>query len=239
MQQVKLRRNLYQQVVNDLGMRIVRGEFRTGDTFPNETELSLSLGVSRTVTREAIKVLSEKGLVAARPKTGTQVRPRSDWNLLDGDILNWEYEVGPKDIFLHRLSEVRLIIEPAASELAAQRATADELAAMEAAYREMVASVETTEAYIAADMRFHAAIVKASHNEMLEQIVGVIRVALIASRKITSHIPGGSQDALPIHFEVLDAIRNRQPEAASQTMRQLVLRARKDIEKIIGHNGHL
>jgi len=134
---------------------------------------------------------------------------------------------------------VRLIIEPAASELAAQRATADELATMEAAYREMVASVETTEAYITADMRFHAAIIKASHNEMLEQIVRVIRVALIASRKITTQIPGGSYDALPQHFCVMDAIRSRQPEAASRAMRQLVLRARKDIDKIIGHSGNL
>lgn len=232
------RNNLHRQVVDTLGLRIVQGTIKVGETLPTEAELSLELGVSRTVTREAIKVLSEKGLVVSRPKTGTQVQPRTNWNLLDADILNWEYEVGPRNDFLRKLTEVRRIIEPHTSELAAQRATPDEIAFMEDAYRRMEMSVEDDNAYIAADMQFHAAIVKASHNELLEQIINTIRVALVASRKVTTQIPGGSSEALPLHYAVLDAIRRRQPQAAYQAMEYLINRAANDIERIIGRSNH-
>ncbi len=239
LQPTKLRHNLHQQVVNELGLRIVRGDISPGATFPNEADLSLQLGVSRTVTREAIKVLKEKGLVVSRPKTGTQVQPRSKWNLLDSQVLEWAFADGAQDSFLHQLTEIRLIIESAASEMAAQRASPEEINAIEKAFHDMEASVDEVDAYIAADMQFHAAIVRASSNEFLEQIVNVIRVALISSRRVTVQVPGSSRAALPLHLAVLDAIRSHQPQNACRAMCHLIVRARSDIDEIMGHTDFL
>lgn len=230
------KRSLSRQVIDSLGLSIVRGDFQAGDALPNEADLSAGLGVSRTVTREAIKVLSEKGLVEARPKVGTLVLPRARWNQLDADILNWEYEAGPRDQFLVRLTEVRRIIEPAAARLAAERATDAEIAAIERDYQAMALCVDDINQYIAVDLQFHAHIVQASHNELLEQIVNTIRAALIASRKVTTQIPGGARAALPLHYAVLNAIRQHEPAQAEDAMTALISRAFADIQHIISAN---
>jgi DNA-binding FadR family transcriptional regulator len=86
------------------------------------------------VVREAIKVLAAKGLVESRPKTGTRVRAPESWNLLDPDVLAWQQEGTPQPVFLRKLTEVRLIVEPAAAELAAQRGAGPELATLEASF---------------------------------------------------------------------------------------------------------
>src|SRR5437762_9890658 len=117
------RRGLHGAVVHDIGLRIVRGELEADDPLPTEDELSGELSVSRTVLREATKVLAAKRLVESRPKTGTRVRPRKDWNLLDPDVLAWQVEAGADAEFLAQALEVRRMIEPAAARLAAERAT--------------------------------------------------------------------------------------------------------------------
>lgn len=231
-----LKRNLHRQVVDQIGLRIAKGEIQIGATLPNEADLSAELGVSRTVTREAIKVLVEKGLVVARPKVGTLVQPRRKWNQLDPDVLTWEYEVGPRDAFLLTLTEVRHIIEPAAARLAAERATEADIQAITASFDELerCADDDYIEQYIPADIQFHSSIVRASQNELLEQIVNTIRAALVSSRKITTQVPGGSRETLPLHYAVFDAIRQHQADAAYQAMRTLVDRAAADIHRVLG-----
>src|SRR4026207_2281428 len=93
------RRGLHGQLVHDIGTRILRGELRPGDPLPTETGTEAVPGVSRTVLRETIKVLAAKGLVVSRPKTGTQVRDRAFWNLMDPDVLAWRLEADPGDAF--------------------------------------------------------------------------------------------------------------------------------------------
>lgn len=227
------KRNLNQQIVDELGLRIVRGQVKPGETFPNEVELSNELGISRTVTREAIKVLTEKGMVISRPKLGTQVRPREQWSMLDADILHWEYIAGQRDILLQQLTEVRLILEPAAAELAALRANADDYSAMEAAYQAMATAIGTRAAfedYIEADLQFHAAIVHGAHNELLLQVINVIRVALVDSRIVSASAAGRERDAysenLPQHRVILEAIRDRKAEQAFLAMRSLIQTSR-------------
>ena len=138
---------------------------------------------SRTVLREAIKVLAAKGLVESRPKTGTRVRPRPSWNLLDPDVLAWQREGASPAQFLRKLTEVRRIVEPAAAELAAERASARELAGIEDAYRHMESALSGREvdyhAFDLAGMRFHRAIMRACHNDLLEQMSGVVFGALL------------------------------------------------------------
>src|SRR5712692_1149811 len=133
--------NLHGQIVHDIGRRILSGEIRPGDPIPPPVQPA-----SRTVLREAIKVLAAKGLVESRPKTGTRVRPRHAWNLLDPDVLAWHQESAPKQPFLRRLTEVRRIIEPAAAALVSEIADETAVAALARALRDMETAVQGREA---------------------------------------------------------------------------------------------
>src|SRR5437588_2489080 len=120
------RQNLSEQVVRQIGLSIMRNDFKPGDALLSEPELSQQLNISRSVLREALKVLGKKGLITSRPRTGTRVRSRQDWNLLDPDVIAWQYEIGPDKSFLQAICEVRLMFEPMTARFAAIRATADE-----------------------------------------------------------------------------------------------------------------
>src|SRR3989441_10436442 len=152
------RQNLSERVVQQIGLSIMRNEFKPGDALLSEPELSLQFNVSRPVLREALKMLVAKGLIESRPKIGTRVRPRTDWNLLDPDVLAWRYEIGPDNSFLQAICEIRLMFEPMTARFAALRATADEIATIEESCRRLQADVASVEAYIPADLQFHAAI---------------------------------------------------------------------------------
>src|SRR5206468_12646009 len=157
--------SLHGRIVHAIGRRIVTGNLQPGELLPAEPEL----GASRTVVREAVKVLAAKGLVESRPKTGTRVRPRDAWNLLDPDVLAWQQDGAVDDALLRKLTEVRRIIEPAAAELAAARADVRDVAAMEDAFQQMEETAQARagtdfEAFVQADMRFHLAILQACRN---------------------------------------------------------------------------
>src|SRR6266508_3486723 len=133
------RRGLHGAVVHEIGMRILNGELMPGDALP-DNGLVDEQAVSRTVVREAIKVLAAKGLVESRPKIGTLVRPRRDWNLLDPDVLAWQIEAGLDARFLEQALELRRMIEPGAARLAAERATDEQVAALFEAYEAMASA---------------------------------------------------------------------------------------------------
>jgi DNA-binding FadR family transcriptional regulator len=205
-----------------------------GATLSDETALSGQFGVSRTVVREAIKVLASKGLVETRPKVGTQVRPRRHWNLLDSDVLNWRYETGPDEGFLEEISEVREIIEPPAVFLAAERATEDEVAKILTLCDRMEdAAAKDGEDYIDADMAFHTAILDACHNDLLAQLSDTIMMALRLSRRLTVSVPGSSLAGMPSHWAVAHAIRHHEPEAAERAMHALLRWTAADIERAL------
>lgn len=229
-----LRRGLHREVVHYLGLLILGNGMPPGSTLPDETTLSERFGVSRTVVREAIKVLASKGLVESRPKVGTLVRPRRHWNLLDSDVLAWRYEAGPDEGFLEDISEVRGIIEPPAAALAAQRATTDEVAAIrELCDRMQAAAADDGDDYIDADMAFHTAILDACHNDLLAQLSDTITMALRLSRRLTVSVPGSSLAAMPAHWEVVRAISDREPDAAEIGMRELLHLTTVDIDRVL------
>ena len=157
-------------VVQGIGRRIVRGELAPGEILPEQGEWSRMLGVSRTVVREATKVLAAKGLVESRSKRGTVILPRSEWRLLDPDVLAWLTEAGLDPEFLRSMFEVRKIIEPAAVRLAAERATPEELAAIQSTF-EAMARADDQATYLDADISYHAMLVAATHNDHLVQLV--------------------------------------------------------------------
>jgi DNA-binding FadR family transcriptional regulator len=217
-------------VVNRIGRQIVGGELQPGDLLPEQGEFSRRLGVSRTVIREATKVLSAMGLVESRPKRGTVVTPRSSWRLLDPDVLAWQSEAGPSQAFLEAVFEVREIIEPASASLAAERASEDEVGAILAAWEAM--GTDDGEAYLAADIEFHALLVSATHNDYLIQLAATFRPALQAAFQTALRDASWSrflEKSLRQHRAVLDSVAAGDLEGAQRSMKLLVISSRQDV----------
>jgi GntR family transcriptional regulator, galactonate operon transcriptional repressor len=227
------RKAVHGTVVRELARRILAGAFAPGSALPNEAELCAELKVSRSSLREAVRVLAAKGLVESRPRTGTRVRERDDWDRLDPELLAWAGELEPDIDFVAGLIEARRVIEPAAAELAARRASARDLATIEEAFERMAASLpHDIEAYCEADLRFHAGILKASHNPVLAHLSGIIGAALMSAFRLTTEHSKSYQRTLQVHADVLDAIRLRDTARARETMLQLITVAADDLGDI-------
>lgn len=232
------RRGVHGQTVETLARRVLSGAIPEGATL-DLPALQSELDVSLTALRESLKVLAAKGMVDARQKRGTFVRARADWNLLDADVLRWQFAEGTSsgaDLgLLRHLGEVRGIIEPAAVRLAAERRTEDDLQALEAALTAM-ATVEGTGGpghAVEADLAFHRALLAATHNELLERMEMVIESGLAHRDEIVHSSPHG-EDPVPSHRAVLDAVRAQDQDAAERAMRALLDQAVRDLDKVHG-----
>ncbi|MFE9425755.1 FadR/GntR family transcriptional regulator [Kitasatospora sp. NPDC006697] len=224
-------RGLHGQAVEIIGERIISGAYPEGASLYPE-QIEQELGVSKTVVREALRVLAAKGLIESRQKRGTYVRPRADWSLLDSDLLRWQGRGVPEEGFLENLDEVRSIVEPAGARLAAQRRDAHDLAALDAALDAMAAAGADADAMVEADLLFHRALLAAAHNELLTRMEVVIEAGL----RVRDHLVHGADnpaDAVPIHRAVLDAVRAQDPEAAEQAVQTLLAQATADLHKLI------
>ncbi|MFC8729610.1 FadR/GntR family transcriptional regulator [Streptomyces bacillaris] len=221
-------RGLHGQIVETVGTRIVQGRLRVGETL-DMAALIDELGISQTVLREAVKVLTAKGLVDARQKRGTFVRPREHWNLLDADVIRWQFAADAPELVLRDLAEVRLVIEPAAARLAAERRTEDDLAVLETALARMGETSGDPTGAAEADLAWHRALLRATHNELLQRMDVFIGPAL-AERDRLVH-SAEADDPVPAHEPVLRAVRNADPAAAEQAMRALLARADADLAR--------
>ncbi|GAA1719992.1 FadR/GntR family transcriptional regulator [Fodinicola feengrottensis] len=217
-------RGVHGQTVETIARRIVGGSVPPG-TIIDTAALQQELDVSLTVLREAMRVLSAKGLVDARPKRGTFVRPRSDWNLLDGDVLHWQAPV-VSDQFLAELGEVRAALEPSCAQLAASRRTDEDLAALDAALEAMTAAGQDPDLAVAADLSYHRALFVASHNDLMLRLEMVLQAGL-ARRDQMVH-SGPAADPVPVHRAVVEAIRDADPDRAQTAMRHLLDVAAQD-----------
>jgi len=200
---------------------------------PTEADFSARLKVSRTALREAIKVLAAKGLVESRPKTGTRVRPRMDWNLLDPDVLAWQLAAGPVEGFVADLFELRQMIEPAAAAIAARRATPGEVRRIAQAFAAMEAAGNDSERWIDPDLRFHQAIIRATGNELLGPLGAMIETALMTSFRLSGANPEGPRHSLPLHSAILAAIRRHDGAAAAAAMQRLLAGAADDVRRAL------
>lgn len=216
------RRTLPDMVVEQLGQRIVRGDFTRRGGLPTEPQLSAELGISRNVLREAIKVLASKGLLEVRPKTGTRVRTRDNWNLLDPDVVGWFSLDGSDLRNAHDFVEFRRIIEPQASYLAALRATDEDIARIRAAFEDLHACIGQPEKVPATDIIFHRSIYDASHNTVLRHLGSLIAPLMRNQVVITTELPGSFEKGLPLHRKVTEAIAKRDPKKAEAFSRKLV-----------------
>lgn len=170
----RVRRNVTAAIAQD----ICADRYPAGSPLPRENDLCELYGVSRTVIRESLKVLESKGLVRGKPRIGTTVCDKDDWNILDADVLEW---MGPyiKDFdLLGCILEARRTIEPAAAEYAAERASAQEIADLDNAWRQMRDSARDPESFTDADVMFHTVLLTASHNQVFRRLSSAIHAAL-------------------------------------------------------------
>jgi GntR family transcriptional regulator, galactonate operon transcriptional repressor len=224
-------RGVHGQTVEVLAQRILTGQLAEGATL-DITALQAEFAVSLTVLREALRVLAAKGMVDARPKRGTFVRPRADWSLLDGDVLRWQFaQRQTRPSLFEDLHELRAIVEPGAASLAAERATADDLAALDAALHDMAAAGSDPAAAVAADLAFHRALLAATHNELLLRMEILIETGL-AERDRMVHGAGGPRDPVPSHRAVVEAIRRHHPTQAARAMGKLLDQAIEDVAQL-------
>ncbi len=221
-------------VVREIALRILGGAVRPGQTLPTEAALQAEFGISRGALREAIRVLSAKGLVDVRPRTGTTVRDRGEWNRLDPEVLEWSLAIAPDLDFVRSLLEARQLFEPAAAAFAAQRASAREVACIEAAYLGMRRSLpRDLDACCEADVAFHAAVLRASHNVVLQQLIGTIGAALGNVFRLSTQLAASHDKALSAHAVVLDCVRMRDAAGARAAMVGLLEVASTDLEPLL------
>lgn len=212
-------RGIHGAVVAQLGLRIIRGDHPPGSTIDIDA-LEPELGVSKTVVREALRVLGAKGLVDSRPKRGTFVRDREAWNLLDTDVMMWRREAQrDDDRLLADLSELRDVIEPAAARLAALRRTDEDLDQLETAFMRFEEAGQNIADLTAADLDFHLLLLKATHNELYARL-DVMIIHAVGARNRIQHHPGARWlDPVPDHRSVLEAVRAHDSDAAEAAMR--------------------
>ena len=214
-------------VAGTIGRRIVSGQYLPGDTLPTEPKIQEEFGVSRTAVREAIRLLSAKGLTTSRPKIGTRVRPTVDWNMLDPEVLRWQVDQNPTQEFIQDLFEMREIIEPAASSRAAERATPTHVKILQTALESLQNEPRGSTKQIKADIDFHMGILDASRNPMLRSVGAMIQSAL--SITFTLSWRAMREDALLQHRDVFEAIRDRRPDEAFMAMRRLLRSSKGDV----------
>jgi GntR family transcriptional regulator, galactonate operon transcriptional repressor len=220
-------------IVEALGKKILNGELVPGDTLPAETVYLNQLGVSRTTLREAIKVLSAKGLVLAKPKTGTVVRAREHWNLLDPAVLTWEAASDGFAGTMAELFEIRRLVEPEGAALAARRHDDGDAAAMQAAFEALAPHAHRGIDALDVDIAFHLTILKAAGNRYLSSLGAVIDTVIRSTARLALNRPGGLGHSMGRHQAVLDAVLARDEPAARAAMHRLLSDAEEDAQQVL------
>ncbi len=226
-------RGLHGQLVQQLGQMIVSGDLGADRPLVPE-EIGQRFEVSRTVVRESLRVLEAKGLVSARPNVGTRVRPVSDWNLLDPDIIEWRAFGPQRDDQRRELSELRWTIEPLAARLAAghgreevQQRLCDMVEIMSHAMAQGDALT-----YARADTEFHSLLIQIAGNRMLEHLSGIVSAALQVSGGPVTACDRPNEASLAQHARIVDALGTGDGAAAETAMRQL-LTVHPEVERVV------
>jgi DNA-binding FadR family transcriptional regulator len=209
-------RNLTFGMLEELGRAIVTGRY-DGGRFPTEDELTAHYAVSRTVTREAVKMLTAKGLLKAKPRAGTTVQPPSQWSVFDADVLRWMLERKFSLDLLRHFNELRVAIEPQAAALAAKAEAGPAHEAIEAGLQRMEAAERGEDDVLESDIAFHIAVLEASTNPFFLQFRDMVATALRTSIRFTNRFKGRAAD-VAAHRAVFTAIQRRDPEAARAAM---------------------
>lgn len=225
--------NLSQRMTQELGRAIVCGEFNINESLPTEADLCERFGVSRTAVREAVKMLSAKGLISSRPRQGIRIQPEEEWNIFDSDLLRWSLEGNPSLKVLKEFLQMRIAIEPEAASLAARFARPQRVRAIGDALERMRQASDhgsDTEA-LQADIDFHISILYASENRFYIRMRDFTRTALNVSIRHTNDIKGNPDGVIEDHAKVFQAIESGNAERAKNAMFLLIDEALSFIEQ--------
>jgi DNA-binding FadR family transcriptional regulator len=223
--------NLTYTVANSLGAAVVTGVYSADNPIPIEAQLCRQYEASRSVVREAVKMLTAKGLLGSRPRLGTSVQPEENWNLLDPDVLGWLLERKYSPALLIEFTELRLSVEPGAAALAARVAGAEEKTAIRDAIERMQAADRGDDDPLDSDIAFHVAVLRASRNRFYAQLTGFAATALRFSIRTTNRYKGVQLASVADHKKVADAIIGGRAVAAGEAMRKLIQEALDLISK--------
>jgi DNA-binding FadR family transcriptional regulator len=216
-------RNLTHQLTHQLGAAIVQGQYAIDKPFPTEAELSTQFNISRSVTREAVKMLTAKGLIASRPRQGIRVMPGSQWNMFDADVLSWTLHARPSLGLLREFTQLRMAIEPEAAALAAENYKDQKaIEPIAQALHRMKLADEGKDDPLTTDIAFHCAILAASNNRFFFQLREFIQVALRVSIASTNQLKGVLAADYDDHKRIYDAIVAGNPDTASQAVKSLL-----------------
>lgn len=223
-------------IVNSIGRDIVSGKFEPDTRLPDEASMLKRYSVSRTALREAYSKLAAKGLIIARPKVGTSVRPHAFWNMLDSEVLGWHLQTKPAGEIARELYTLRRMVEPATAALAAQVRTEDDLRKIEIAFGDMKATSMDESELIEADLRFHVEILFATGNHFIGAFSALIHAAMMTTFKLSWRGAAAvliKEERLLQHGEVLEAIRQQNPELAKERMEALLDASINDVNEAI------
>ena len=214
--------NLTYGIVQELGASIVSGVYSSDDKFPIEADLCNQFNASRSVLREAVKMLTAKGLIGARPRQGTWIEPEKNWNFLDPDVLRWLLERKLDISLLEEFTQVRRAIEPLAAALAAERATESDLLLIQNSLARMQAAERGDDDPYESDIAFHVAVLMASRNRLIGQLQELISTALRFSIRLTNRFKGVEFASVEAHEAVAKAIAAKRPKAAAKAMNIII-----------------
>ncbi|MFF5564131.1 FadR/GntR family transcriptional regulator [Streptomyces sp. NPDC012623] len=226
-------RGLHGQLVQQLGQMIVSGDLGADRPLVPE-EIGQRFEVSRTVVRESLRVLEAKGLVSARPNVGTRVRPVSDWNLLDPDIIEWRAFGPQRDDQRRELSELRWTIEPLAARLASGHGRADvqqRLSEMVGIMGHALAQGDSI-TFARADAEYHSLLIQLAGNRMLEHLASIVSAALQVSGGPITGCDRPTEISLGHHARIVDALGTGDGAAAESAMRQLLM-VQPEVERVV------
>lgn len=231
--------NLSHRMTQELGKAIVCGVYPADKSLPTEAELCEQFGVSRTAVREAVKMLSAKGLISSRPRQGIRILPKQEWNIFDSDLLRWSLEGNPSMRVLRQFLQMRIAIEPEAASLAARFADDASIQVIGDALEVMRRSGDQPEKALENDIAFHVGILFASQNPFYIRLRDFIQTALNVSIRHTNVIKDNHEAVVEDHAKVYHAIKNRDPVRAKAAMQALIEEALTFIEQELAAAGEL
>lgn len=226
---------LFDQTVEQLGRSIVQGALGVGDPIVPE-QLTETLGLSRSVLREAFRALESKGLVRARPRVGTHVAPRDQWNYLDPQVIAWRLESEDRLEQVEDLYSTRLAVEPVAARLVSGLRDAETVADLRRLIGRMREAITARDlhTFTEADVEFHTELLDRSGNKMFSCFSTVIAAAVRTRETLVFPLVEQTRRGLDIHERLVEQIATADPDVET-TSRALIEDAHREARKALGH----
>lgn len=201
------KRSLHVQVAREIARGILSGELPERSILPGEMALCEQFGISRTALREAVKLLTSKGLLESKPKVGTRVIDRAYWNFLDPQLIEWMDGLADTDQFCFQFLGLRRAIEPEACALAAKNATAEQRIELSETFQRMVEVAEADEfdhaKWMEVDTQFHSLIFNATGNDFYLPFGNILTTMFI---NFIAHSSEEGSTCINEHRQIYDAI---------------------------------